>query len=655
LGGSGDDARSGGGAARSFRVAEIERAFADNYYQHSGDGFLVPNGSTVTGSQGFGPLSLGGAYGSLDGQTHGDVHLYYYGTINTASKASDGSAKVVDSWYPNNHTTKQTTGFYYTRLAGGTRPLAGIGTAFGGNGARGSITHSGTQWGNIATIALSKSKVGTDGIFSASFRYNSYNTAATISWFLDVDTNPYNDNSIAITDPKNVAGTGDSPVQSTTNFQVNMTGGTYYLEGRISNSTGTRYTYSTSFLVGNQPPTGALDVRAGNKALITGWADDSDDPDTSINIRADSDGVTFYTGPANLDRPDLANTLSSTNHGFSVDLTPLPPGWHTIKIYALDSTNGNPTLIGTQRVYTNLPATGNFDSFNGNMITGWALDPNAGATASQIQIRIDNLPPIYAQANAARPDLPGNESAHGFSITLPQLMPGSHAVTIYAVDSTTGALTLLGKKIARTPDVTDNPLPIGAVNSLSATLVTGWAFDASTPGSSINVRIDIDGVHGTPFAANVARPGLQRKLKGANFGFSQALSLTPGEHKIDVYAIDPTSGVAVLLGSRIVGFALAKGAFDTVTTSTFSGWAWSAALGSNAATVRLDIDDHAGNKFVTTTSHTIPSTNPVISGIFGFSLDIPPLPEGSHTLTLYYVDPFTLAVTKLASKTLMTV
>ncbi|HVT81829.1 MAG TPA: hypothetical protein VHM90_14380 [Phycisphaerae bacterium] len=623
--------------------------FADDYYQHSGDGFLVPNGSAIAGAFNVGPLKLGGAYGTLDGKTHGDVHLFYFGTINTASKASDGGAKVVDSWYAANHVTKQTTGFYYTRLAGGARPASGIGSAFGGSGARGSITHSGAQWANLALLNP-PAKVGEDGIFSASFRYNSYHAAATISWFLDVDTNPYNDNSIPISDPDDVAQTGDAPVSATANFQVNTTAGTYYLEGQISNDTGTRYAYSKSFTVGNLPPEGALDATPTRTTALTGWAADPDAPASAIQIRADSDGTPFYTGPAGIDRPALADTLGSTNHGFSVDLASLLPGWHDISLYALDATSHSPTLIGTKKVYTNAPPAGKFESFDGHTLTGWALDPNAGASSSPIEIRIDNLPPIFASADVARPDLPANQSAHGFSVTLPQLKPGVHSVTVYAIDSTTAALKSLGNKAARVLDVPGNRLPTGKVTFSSAGQITGWAFDPTTAATSIQLRIDIDGAPGTPFDADLPRPDLLRKLGSTAHGFSQALALSPGEHKIDVYVLDSTTHTPVLLASRLLGAARPKGAFDLVTASTASGYAWSAALGASPAFLRIDIDASIGNIFQTTQAHPIPNTTPPITGTFGFTYTLPPAPPGNHTLTLYFIDPFTFAITKLATQ-----
>ena len=62
-----------------------------------------------------------------------------------------------------------------------------------------------------------------------------------------------------------------------------------------------------------------------------------------------------------------------------------------------------------------------------------------------------------------------------------------------------------------------------------------------------------DGVQGTPFAADTMRNDLAGPLGSANHGFGQALSLTPGAHRLAIYAIDPVSDVAVLIGSRTLG------------------------------------------------------------------------------------------------------
>ncbi|HEY4328504.1 MAG TPA: hypothetical protein VGN88_02115 [Phycisphaerae bacterium] len=616
--------------------------FADNYYQHSGDGFLTPNGAVISGAYNVGPLKLGGAYGTLDGTTHGDVHLFYQGTINTALNASDGSKTVVNSWYSGNSLGRGLTGFYFSRLGGGSdaRPTSGIGTAFGGTGTRSAITnHVGAQWGNIATITVSGDHIGQGSDFSATYRYNSFSTAAAITWYLDPDTNPYNGNSIAITDSDSVAGTGDSPVMATANFTQNVDGGVYYLEGQITNTTGTRYEYSGALTVGNLPPTGTINT--ATPTTITGWADDPDTPDAAVTIQAQSDGVTFFTGPANLDRPDLTQ-LSSTAHGFSIDLTALPPGSHKIDIYAMDTTATTSKLIGTKIINTNVLPSGHIDSFDGATFTGWAMDPNTGIAPSQIMYKIDGGIPWFATADASRPDLT-NASAHGFSVTLPQLKAGAHTITVYAVDSTSSKLVLLGSKTATVKNPLDNLLPKGSITSATPLKIAGTANDPTAPKAAIFVRVDVDGVAGTPF------------LTATNHKFTQVLSLTPGEHKLDLYAVDSTSGTPVFLGRKIVGASSAKGGFDVATAAGLTGWAYSAALGSSGATIRIDVDSFLGTTFVTNITHTVPKIVPLTSGPFGFSTAIAGVAAGKHTVRLEYLDPLTLTVTTLATKTVTTI
>jgi hypothetical protein len=614
--------------------------FSDNYYQKSGDGLFTPNGSAIGGAYNVGPLKLGGAYGALDGSTHGDVHLFYQGTINTAANAYDGSESVVGSWYPNNNLTRAKTGFYFSRLGGGTLPASGLSSAFGGAAGRSVITHVGTQWPNLATVTLPSDHVGESGLFSATYRYNSYNTATTISWFLDPDTNPYNGNSIVIADPLDVSGTGDAPIKVTANFQATAAAGTYYLEGQITNATGTRYAYSSAFSFGNLPPTGTIKTALATATTITGTAVDPDWPDTTITIRADADGTTFYTGPADLPQ-------GGSSHGFSVDLTGLPAGFHRIDLYALDATSSSPAFIGSRVVYTNALPTGRLDSFDGSTLIGWALDPNSGTAPSQILYKVDSNPPLLATADAARPDLDPNASSHGFSVTLPQLKAGVHTVTVYAVDATSSKLVLLGRKSATVKNPAGNNLPTGNISSATTIKITGTVADATIARRAVTVRIDIDGVAGSPFLSTLAARGNQAT-------FTVPLSLSPGQHRVEVYAYDTTTDTPVRLGSRVVGTAAPRGALQTATATDLIGWAYSAALGGNAASYRIDVDTYAGNVLTTDVTRDVPNTVPLVNGPFGFGISTPPMATGRHTVSLYYIDPLTLTATKLAAKTLVT-
>ena len=179
--------------------------FGDNYYQDSGDGLLTPNGATVAGAVNIGPLKLGGAYPVLDGGTHNDVFLFYQGTINTAANAGDVTYTVPASYYPSNNLNRNTTGFYYSRIGGGTRPAKGIGTAFGGTGTRVALMRSGTQWPNLAMVEPSDTTIEQDQAFSVGYMYQDFDGSSNVQWYLDTDTNPFNNNSVALADPSTLA------------------------------------------------------------------------------------------------------------------------------------------------------------------------------------------------------------------------------------------------------------------------------------------------------------------------------------------------------------------------------------------------------------------------------------------------------------------
>ncbi len=168
--------------------------FADDYYQTSGDGFVTPNGFAISGAYNLGPLSLSGGYNVLLGGTHSNVQLFYYGTVNTASNASEDGITVPSSWYSANGVTNTTTGYYYSRLGGGARPASGLSSAFGGTATRSAISTSGVQWPDIGDIKYSD---GPNNQLTFFYRYQDNSSSpVTISWYLDSDTNPYNNNNV---------------------------------------------------------------------------------------------------------------------------------------------------------------------------------------------------------------------------------------------------------------------------------------------------------------------------------------------------------------------------------------------------------------------------------------------------------------------------
>jgi hypothetical protein len=176
------------------------------------------------------------------------------------------------------------------------------------------------------------------------------------------------------------------------------------------------------------------------------------------------------------------------------------------------------------------------------------------------------------------------------------------------------------------------------VEIATTTRVKGWAFDPSTPTSSLQVRIDVDGVAGTPFTASVQRNELLPALHFANLGFDKALTLSGGPHRLDIYAIDAPGGTPVLLASRIVGGSSLAAGILAVTPTTITG---AASLVSTPAThpeILLEID---GAVLATTPDNTT-----------RFTFTLPRLAPGVYTYHLYALDPTTLAPTLFATNTL---
>jgi subtilisin family serine protease len=389
---------------------------------------------------------------------------------------------------------------------------------------------------------------------------------------------------------------------------------------------------------------------------VKGWTVDTDSPSTSLTVRVDVDGSSIGTFPANLSRPGLVPIYGSANHGFFVNLPSLPTGFHRVDVYALDTDTSVFKLIASQTLGGNVAATGDFESFDGTTLTGWAGDPNTPLSAIKVLYKIDNGAPTLVDANVNRPDIAGTwgSSNHGFSITVPQLTVGSHTAEVWAIDADTGELTSLGTQTVVVSNPSGRTLPRGAFVVSATGLVQGWAFDFNAGASPIQVRIDVDGVQGIPFNAGLNRPVLTPIVGSPNHGFSQKLTLTPGAHVISVYVIGDPNDEEILLGTRVVGQKASLGRIDGITASTIRGWAFNETAGANPVLVRVDIDGIAG-PIITANLQRIGLISAVGSPNHGFSMPTPSnLAPGIHSLRLVVIDPTTLIGTTVFTGSLTT-
>lgn len=229
---------------------------------------------------------------------------------------------------------------------------------------------------------------------------------------------------------------------------------------------------------------------------------------------------------------------------------------------------------------------GSFDLASGGddtiRVAGWALDPDTAAPID-VHVYLDGANIAHFSASTSRPDVgaafPTAGSQHGFDTTLPA-PAGTHEVCVWAINSPAGDNPRLG---CRT--VTVRGAPFGSLDVVAASgrtvRVAGWTIDPDTT-LPIDVHVYVDGVGVTALRANAQRPDVAaaHPSAGAGHGFDTTVQLSPGTHRVCVFAIDtPPPGNNPQLGCRSVTVtnAMPIGTVDvaTLTSGGFrvAGWA----------------------------------------------------------------------------------
>jgi hypothetical protein len=111
--------------------------------------------------------------------------------------------------------------------------------------------------------------------------------------------------------------------------------------------------------------------------------------------------------------------------------------------------------------------------------------------------------------------------------------------------------------ISAIPAVPINPFiprrfaSMGAIQSLTANRISGWALDRDSLASHLRVLVYIDGKLVAGAIASNIRPGLWAPFRSAAHGFDIALpTLATGTHHITLFANDPSNGRLTVLAAR---------------------------------------------------------------------------------------------------------
>jgi subtilisin family serine protease len=256
---------------------------------------------------------------------------------------------------------------------------------------------------------------------------------------------------------------------------------------------------------GNLAPIGFVDIVDVNH--IVGWAFDVQAGALPVNVAVYVDGKFAAVGPADKNREDLTRlNLGTINHGFDI-LTPnnLTTGPHRVTVYALDSTTGRPTLIGSKTLQENAPLAYFIDNVPGSpQFTGYVYNPDNENTVINLEVDIDGRAVAFypTQANLNRPDATSTTNHnHGFDITIPPLTTGFHFVQLIAYHPASGIKTVIAARNL----FGDRP-PIGSF-AVNNQVISGYVYDDDAALDKLHYRIDVDGQRGNVFTSGTGGIG----------------------------------------------------------------------------------------------------------------------------------------------------
>jgi hypothetical protein len=340
-----------------------------------------------------------------------------------------------------------------------------------------------------------------------------------------------------------------------------------------------------------------------NCGEISGWAWDSAQPNTPINVEIYADNVLLTTIPADQFRQDLLNAGKGTGfHAFSF---PTP---NSLK-------DGQPHSILVRFANTNISlgnspksitcSTSAFEGFHDGVtcdkIFGWAWDASQPNTPINVDVYFDNeqFISIQAPANQFRQDLlnagKGN-GIHGFSFSTPARIKDGlpHTVTIKFSGTNTN---LFNTPRTVTCGPTPPPAYEGFHDSADCNSIVGWAWDANQPNTPISVDIYDGGTIIATVLANEFRQGLLDAGKGNGvhgFTFPVPASLKDGQpHLISVGFAGTKQGLynTPKTINCTPASPVFEGFHDSADCNSIVGWAWDATQPNTPISVDIYSDN----------------------------------------------------------------
>jgi hypothetical protein len=336
---------------------------------------------------------------------------------------------------------------------------------------------------------------------------------------------------------------------------------------------------------------------------ISGWAWDSAQPNTPINVDIYSDGVLLTTIPADQFRQDLLNAGKGTGfHAFSF---PTPVGLKDGQSHSIlvRFANSNISLGNSPKTITcNISVFEGFhDGVTCDKIFGWAWDANQPNTPIHVDVYFDNeaFISVQAPANQFRQDLlnagKGN-GVHGFSFPTPARIKDGQPHTVRIKFSGT-SIDLSNTPKTITCGSTPPPAYEGFHDSADCNTIVGWAWDANQPNTAISVDIYDGGTIIATIVANQFRQDLLDAGKGNGvhgFVFPVPPGLKDGQaHLISVGFASTKQGL--INTPKTINCTPASAAYegfhDLADCNNIVGWAWDATQPNTPISVDIYSDN----------------------------------------------------------------
>jgi cell wall-associated NlpC family hydrolase len=217
-------------------------------------------------------------------------------------------------------------------------------------------------------------------------------------------------------------------------------------------------------------------------------------------------------------------------------------------------------------------------------VKGWAIDDDDPGKAVDIHVYIDSGPGGNGRNLGPAQVQRGDVGAHGFDATISDLSPGTHTLSVYAINAAgSGGNTHLGSRQVTVP----SPLPYGTVDIATGRYggearIGGWAIDPAGAGYQAAIHVYVDGpansgAPGRDFgAATISRAdvGAANPGMGNNHGFDRVIGgLSAGRHTLYVYAVGAAGAVQLGTYQVTVGSAFAGSGGGTPGDTLWPGMA----------------------------------------------------------------------------------